>query len=96
MSDVTPIDKDEKLSVIIPIELRRDRDHRNICDDMAAQLSEIYTVASLLAATNSDEIFIGQVKATGHLLTEMIDEAKKISHEHVTLWREELEERQKD
>ena len=93
MSDVTPIDKDEKLNVIIPIELRRERDHRNICDDMETKLSDIYAVAALLAATNSDEIFVGQVKATGYLLTRMIDEAKKISDEHVTLWREELEER---
>ena len=96
MSDVTPIDKDEKLNVIIPIELRRERDHRNICDDMAAQLSEIYTVASLLAAADSDDIFVGQVSATGHLLTRMIDAAKEISHEHVTLWLEELEEREKE
>ena len=95
MSDVTPIDKDEKLSVIIPIELRRERDHRNICDDMETKLSDIYTVASLLAAADSDNIFVGQVSATGHLLTRMIDEAKKISEEHVTLWREELEEHQK-
>ena len=80
-------------TVIIPAELRRDRDHRNICDDMEIQLSEIYTVASLLAAADSDDIFDGQVSATGHLLTRMIDEAKKISDEHYTLWLEELEER---
>ena len=95
MSDVTPINKDEKLSVIIPIELRRERDHRNIHDDMVAQLDDIFAVASLLAVADSDDVFTGQVNATGHLLTRMITEAKKISHEHYTLWREELEKRQK-
>jgi len=83
------------MSDIIPIELRRERDHRNIHDDLDAQLSDIYAVASLLGAVDTDEIFIGQVNATGYLLTRMITEAQKISEEHVTLWREEIAESQK-
>lgn len=84
------------MSDIIPIELRRERDHRNIHDDLDTQLSDIFSVASLLAAADSDEIFIGQVNATGYLLTRMITEAKKISQEHLELWREEIAESQKD
>ncbi len=78
------------MSDIIPIELRRERDHRNIHDDMDSQLSDIFAVASLLAAVDSDDVFIGQVNATGYLLTRMITEAKKISEEHLELWREEI------
>ena len=81
------------MSVIIPIELRRERDHRNIHDDMDSQLDDIYAVASLFAVVDSDEVFDGQINATGYLLTRMIKEAKNISKEHYTLWREELEER---
>ena len=84
------------MSVIIPIELRRERDHRNICDDMEIQLSDIYAVASLLGAVDTDDVGYDQVNATGYLLQRMIKEAKEISHEHVTLWREELEERRKE
>ncbi len=83
------------MSDIIPIELRRERDHRNIHDDLDTQLSDIFSVASLLAAADSDEIFIGQVNATGYLLTRMITEAKEISHEHYELWLEEIAEGQK-
>ena len=54
------------------------------------------TASCAYSAADSDEIFIGQVNATGYLLTRMITEAKKISKEHVTLWREEIAESQKD
>ncbi len=64
-----------------------ERDHRDIHEDVDDKLSEIYAVASLLAAADSDRIFIGQVNATGHLLTEMIDDAKEIAREHYELWR---------
>ena len=84
------------MSDIIPIELRRERDHRDIHDDLDTQLSDIYAVASLLAAADSDKIFIGQVNAMGYLLTRMITEAKKISEEHLELWREEIAESQQD
>ncbi len=83
------------MSDIIPIELRRERDHRNIHDDLDEKLDDIFAVASLLGAVDTDEIFIGQVNATGYLLTRMITEAQKISEEHVTLWREEIAESQK-
>ena len=84
------------MSVIIPVELRRDRDHRNISDDMDGQLSDIYAVASLLSAIDTDDVGFEQVNATGSLLQSMIDKAKEISHEHYTLWLEELEERRKE
>ena len=84
------------MSVIIPVELRRDRDHRNITDDMDDQLSEMYAVASLLSAIDTDNVGSEQVNVTGSLLQRMITDAKEISHEHYTLWREELEERQKE
>ena len=80
------------MSVIIPIELRRDRDHRNIVDDMAAQLGDIFAVASLLGAVDTDDMGDDQVNATGYLLQRMITKAKEISDEHYTLWLEELEE----
>ena len=73
--------------VIIPIELRKERDHRNIHDDMDAQLSDIFAVASLLAAADSDKIFIGQVNATGYCLTRMIKEAQELSEEQSRLWQ---------
>ncbi|MCH7752630.1 MAG: hypothetical protein IH898_10810 [Planctomycetes bacterium] len=84
------------MSVIIPPELRRDRDHRNITDDMAGQLGDMYAVASLLGAVDTDDVGDEQVNATGSLLQSMIDKAKEISHEHYTLWLEELEERRKE
>ncbi len=77
---------------IIPIELRKDRDHRNIVDDMDAQLSDIFAVASLLGAVDTDDVGYDQVNATGHLLQRMITKAKEISDEHLTLWREEIAE----
>ncbi len=85
------------MSKVIPLEDQKfERDHRNIHDDLDAQLSDIYAVASLLAVVDSDDIFYGQVNATGYLLTRMIKEAEKISEEHLTLWREEIAESQKD
>ena len=82
--------------VIIPAELRRDRDHRNIHDDMDCQLSDIYAVASLLGEVDTDDVGSEQVNATGYLLQRMITKAKEISLEHYTLWLEELEERRKE
>ena len=84
------------MSVIIPVELRRDRDHRNIVDDMDSQLSDIFAVASLLSAVDTDDISSEQVNTTGYLIRRMITKAEEISQEHYTLWLEELEERQKD
>ncbi len=76
------------MSKVIPLEDQKsERDHRNIHDDLDVKLSEIYAVASLLAAADSDRIFIGQINATGYLLTEMIDNAKEIAREHYELWR---------
>ena len=76
------------MSKVIPLEDQKfRRDHRNIHDDLDVKLSEIYAVASLLAAADSDRIFIGQINATGNLLTEMIDDAKDIAREHLELWR---------
>ncbi len=76
------------MSKVIPLEdQKKERDHRDIHDDLDVKLSEIYAVASLLAAADSDRIFIGQINATGHLLTEMIDDAKEIAREHLKLWQ---------
>jgi len=76
------------MSKVIPLEdQKRPRDHRNIHDDLSDKLSEIYAVASLLAVVDSDSIFVGQVNVTGHLLTEMIDDAKEIAREHLKLWQ---------
>ena len=71
----------------IPITGKSERDHRNISDDLDEKLSDIYAVAALLAAMDSDRIFIGQVNATGHLLTRMITEAQSLSEEHLRLWQ---------
>ncbi len=85
------------MSKVIPLEDQKsERDHRNIHDDLDVKLSEIYAVASLLASADSDRIFIGQVNATGHLLTRMIDDAQEIAREHYELWREEIAQGQKD
>ena len=76
------------MNKVIPLEdQKRSRDHRNIHEDVDEKLSEIYAVAALLAAMDSDRIFIGQVNATGYLLTRMIDEAKEIAGEHYELWK---------
>ncbi len=76
------------MSKVIPLDDQKfERDHRNIHEDLDERLSEIYAVASLLAAADCDRIFIGQVNATGHLLTEMIDDAKEIAREHLKLWQ---------
>ena len=76
------------MSKVIPLEGQKfERDHRNIHEDVDAKLSEIYAVAALLAAVDCDRIFIGQINATGHLLTEMIDDAKEIANEHYELWK---------
>ena len=84
------------MSVIIPVELRRDRDHRNIHDDMDGQLGDMFAVASLLSAIDTDDVSSEQVNVTGSLLQRMITDAQEISNEHVTLWREELKEREKE
>ncbi len=86
MSEVILLNEDQK----------RARDHRNIHDDLDAQLSDTYAVACLLAAMDSDRIYSGQVNATGYLLTRMIDDAKEIAREHYELWREQIAEGQKD
>ncbi len=75
-----------------PRERMRERDHRNIVDDMDAQLSDIFAVAALLGAIDTDDVGYDQVNATGHLLQRMITKAKEISDEHLTLWREEIAE----
>jgi len=76
------------MSKVIPLDDQKfERDHRNIHEDVDEKLSEIYAVAALLAAMDSDRIFIGQVNATGYLLTRMIDDAKEISGEHYELWK---------
>jgi len=63
---------------------------------MDDQLSEMYAVASLLSAIDTDDVGSEQVNATGSLLQRMIHKAQEISNEHVTLWRKELEEREKE
>ena len=76
------------MSKVIPLEgQKRSRDHRDIHEDVDEKLSDIYAVAALLAAMDSDRIFIGQINATGYLLTRMIAEAQKLSEEHYDLWR---------
>ncbi len=65
----------------------RERDHREIHEDVDEKLSDIYAVASLLAVVDTDSIFIGQVNATGYLMTRMIDDAKEIAREHYELWK---------
>jgi len=75
------------MSKVIPNEGQKERDHRDIHEDLDERLSEIYAVASLLAVANSDDIFIGQVNATGHLLARMIEDAKEIARGHYELWR---------
>ena len=76
------------MSKVIPLEDQKlGRDHRDIHEDVDERLSDIYAVAALLAAMDSDRIFIGQVNATGHLLTRMIDDAKEIAGEHYELWK---------
>ncbi|TDJ32465.1 MAG: hypothetical protein E2O53_12180 [Gammaproteobacteria bacterium] len=85
------------MSKVIPLEdQKHSRDHRDIHEDVDEKLSEIYAIAALLAAADSDRIFIGQINATGYLLTRMIDDAKEIAREHYSLWREEIAEGQKD
>ena len=75
------------MSQAIPIKGKEKRDHRDIHEDVDEKLSDIYAVAALLAAMDSDRIFIGQVNATGYLLTRMIDDAKEIASEHYELWK---------
>ena len=76
------------MSKVIPLEDQKfPRDHRDIHEDVDEKLSDIYAVAALLAAVDCNNIFIGQVNATGHLLTEMIDDAKEIAREHYELWK---------
>ncbi len=70
-----------------PITGKTERDHRDIHEDVDEKLSDIYAVAALLAAMDSDRIFIGQVNATGYLMTRMIDDAKEIAREHYELWK---------
>ncbi len=53
------------MSKVIPLEdQKRSRDHRDIHEDVDEKLSEIYAVAALLAAMDSDRIFIGQIKSS--------------------------------
>ncbi len=76
------------MSKVIPLDDQKfGRDHRDIHEDVDEKLSDIYAVAALLAAMDSDRIFIGQVNATGYLLTRMIDDAKEIATEHYELWK---------
>ncbi len=76
------------MSEVIPLEDQKsERDHRDIHEDVDEKLSEIYAVAALLAAADSDRIFIGQINATGYLLTRMIEDAQEIAREHYELWR---------
>ena len=76
------------MSEVIPLEEeKRERDHRNIHDDLDAQLSDIFAVASLLAVVDSDNIFDGQINATGYLLTRMITDGQEIAREHYELWK---------
>ena len=76
------------MSKVIPLEnQKRRRDHRNIHDDLDAQLSDIFAVAALLGEVNSENIGPEQVNATGYLLTRMIDDAKEIATEHYELWK---------
>ena len=76
------------MSKVIPLDDQKfGRDHRDIHEDVDEKLSDIYAVAALLAAMDSDRIFIGQVNATGYLLTRMIDDAKEIAGEHYELWK---------
>ena len=71
------------MSEVIPLEdQKKERDHRNIHEDVDEKLSEIYAVAALLAVVDCDNIFDGQINATGYLLTEMITDAKEIAREH--------------
>ena len=63
---------------------------------MDGQLSDMFAVASLLGEVDTDDVGSEQVNATGYLLQRMITRAKEISNEHVTLWREELEERERE
>jgi len=76
------------MSKVIPLEDQKsERDHRDIHEEVDEKLSEIYAVAALLAAADSGRIFIGQINATGHLLTRMIDDAQEIAREHLKLWQ---------
>ena len=67
--------------------MSKDRDHRNIYDDLSMVLGDIYTVADLLGEVDSDNIGAEQVNATGYCLTRMITEAQKLSEEHLRLWQ---------
>ncbi len=76
------------MSEVIPLEDQKwPRDHRNIHDDLDAQLSDIFAVASLLGEVDCDNIGEGQINATGYVLTRMITDARKIAREHYELWR---------
>ena len=75
------------MSKAIPIKRKRERDHRNIYDDLRMKLGDIYTVADLLGEVDSDNIGPEQINATGYCLTRMIKEAQKLSEEHLTLWQ---------
>jgi len=67
--------------------MSKDRDHRNIYDDLYMVLGDIYTVADLLGEVDSDNIGPEQVNATGYCLTRMITEAQSLSEEHLRLWQ---------
>ena len=76
------------MSEVIPLEDQKwPRDHRNVHDDMDIKLSDIFAVASLLGAVDTDDVGYDQVNATGYLLKRMITEAQKLSEEHLELWR---------
>ena len=75
------------MSEVTPITGKTERDHRHIYDDLSTKLRDIYTVADLLGEVDSDNIGPEQVNATGYCLTRMIEEAQKISEEHLRLWQ---------
>ncbi len=66
---------------------KRERDHRDIYDDLSMQLGDIHVIADQLG-NGSDDAFQGdQVNAAGYCLTRMIEEAQKLSEEHLRLWQ---------
>ena len=75
------------MSKVTQFDGEKERDHRNIYDDLDAQLRDIFAVAQLLGEVDSDNIGPEQVNATGCCLTRMIAEAQRLSEEHLRLWQ---------
>ena len=75
------------MSKAIPIKGKKERDHRDIYEDLNTKLGDIYSVADLLGEVDSDNIGLEQVNATGYCLTRMITEAQRLSKEHLELWQ---------